>query len=129
MGAYRSGYQFNFENKLGLHSDAAVAILDSGDEIHLDQPVSTYVRDALFAELKNSNFLVGRGDIVVTGDIHALGMSPVPGDYVYDRTTITFRIHSRTDDDLLLPLRETISDGLASNRAKRAENRRNQAGN
>jgi len=114
----------HFENKLGLHSDSAVSILDSGDEIHLEQPVSTYVRDALFAELKHANFLVGRGDITVSGDIHALGMSPIPanmqarlialekrgagslfavqqGDNQHDRTTITFRIHSRTDDRIL----------------------------
>ncbi|MEA3410143.1 MAG: caspase family protein [Pseudomonadota bacterium] len=91
----------NFENKLGLHNDAAVAILHTGDEIHLERPVSTYVRDALFAEIKNANFLVGRGDIVVSGDIHALGMSPIPGDNEYDRTTITFRIQSMSDDELL----------------------------
>jgi len=113
----------DFENKLGLRNK--YLIRHQGiNEYRFDRTVSMVVRDALFEELKNANFLVGRGDIVISGEIHALGMQPSPNNphvltmqpssdtSKYDRTTITFHVRSSAHDKLLFE--QTYSSSMSA---------------
>ena len=125
----------DFENKLGLRHPAMIRH-EGLNEYYVDRAVSMVVRDALFAELKNANFLVGRGDIVISGEIYALGMPPSPNNpnvftmqpapsnpnvltmqkspdnLKYDRTTITFRVRSLAHDKLLFE--QTYSSSVSA---------------